>query len=134
MRVKRKRCSKCKRNYRKTAHSWCRPCLREDQAVRRKVNPRRAKRLAKAFRTKLYKKFRAYVNKIKEAPCTDCKQTFPPCVMEFDHLDPSKKTNNIATLMRHAISLKRLQEEIDKCELVCSNCHRIRTWITRKQK
>ena len=129
-----KRCSKCKRNYRKTAHSWCRSCLAKDQAVRRRKNPRRAKARAKRFRIQLYAKFRTYVNEIKSKPCTDCGNSFPPCVMEFDHLDPKKKTNNVATLMRHTISLDRLKEEIAKCELVCANCHRIRTWITRKQK
>ena len=67
----------------------------------------------------------------KNAPCTDCKIQYPPCVMDFDHIDPTNKKFEIA----HAPHLKNekiLLEEIAKCELVCSNCHRLRTDIRRQ--
>lgn len=59
-----------------------------------------------------------------ENPCTDCGQKFHYCQMDFDHLED--KEFNIATMKS---SISRIQEEIKKCELVCSNCHRLRTFI-----
>lgn len=69
---------------------------------------------------------RALLNGIKNVPCADCKGQFDPCVMDFDHIDPSTKTANIGVLARRS-DVKRLMEEIAKCEIVCANCHRLRT-------
>lgn len=69
-----------------------------------------------------------WINKIKSGPCTDCHQKFPSVCMDFDHLDRKTKINNVATLVRMN-NFKKVKEEISKCELVCSNCHRIRTYI-----
>ncbi len=58
--------------------------------------------------------------------CYDCKQSFPPYVFDFDHRDPSEKCfaigNNGSTL-----SWERTLEEAKKCDMVCANCHRVRT-------
>lgn len=68
-----------------------------------------------------------YVRDIKESnPCTDCGEFYPYYVMDFDHL--SDKEFNISRMVRSSHSIERLQSEIDKCELVCSNCHRTRSW------
>ena len=71
----------------------------------------------------------AYVNEIKARPCSDCGGTFPPVCMDFDHLPGFVKRENVSIMVASGLSLKAIQEEIDKCELVCSNCHRIRTSI-----
>ena len=68
----------------------------------------------------------ADISKLKEAPCTDCGKTFPPECMDFDHVkERGPKLFNIAA--RVACSPKVIAAEIAKCDLVCSNCHRIRT-------
>ena len=54
--------------------------------------------------------------------CSDC-GNMDVRVLEFDHL--GNKTANISNMLTH--STKRLKEEISKCEVVCCNCHRIRT-------
>lgn len=73
-----------------------------------------------------------FVKNYKEThPCVDCGNFYPACVMDFDHLPEFEKTKGIAIMARNT-TLPRLLEEIAKCELVCSNCHRIRTWITRE--
>ena len=46
--------------------------------------------------------------------------------MEFDHRVASEKSDTIARIPKTG-SLKRLKEEIDKCDLVCVMCHRRRT-------
>jgi hypothetical protein len=52
--------------------------------------------------------------------------------MDFDHRDPSQKEFNLGSeAIREMYSLEKLQAEIDKCDIVCANCHRIRTAIQR---
>lgn len=69
---------------------------------------------------------RKYIAEKKAGPCIDCKNTFLPCQMDFDHRDDDKEFDISKMVSRS--SLKRIQEEIDKCDLVCANCHRLRTW------
>lgn len=66
----------------------------------------------------------------KDRPCMDCGQEFPHYVMDFDHVRGVKMFE--IGRARGRFSKERLLAEVDKCELVCSNCHRIRTW-TRKE-
>jgi hypothetical protein len=60
-------------------------------------------------------------------PCTDCGET-DLAVLEFDHL--RDKTANIGTLI-NGYMWKRILAEIEKCEVVCANCHRRRTYRRR---
>jgi hypothetical protein len=60
----------------------------------------------------------------KSGPCMDCGHKFPPECMDFDHVRGRKLFNIGNSATRSAKALKR---EIAKCDLVCSNCHRIRT-------
>lgn len=72
----------------------------------------------------------ALVASIKDVPCMDCGVKYPPYVMDFDHVR-GKKEFNIAA-KKHGRTLEKLLDEIDKCDIVCSNCHRIRTHERRK--
>lgn len=67
-----------------------------------------------------------FINRLKCQPCMDCGKTFNPWIMEFDHRDPSTKTDCVSSLMRHG-SQKDLEIEIAKCDVVCANCHADRT-------
>ncbi len=67
------------------------------------------------------------INKIKDNPCTDCKQKFSPWIMDFDHINNDKKSD-VCSLIKLKASLKTILIEISKCELVCANCHRDRTY------
>lgn len=67
------------------------------------------------------------INKIREKnPCADCGKHYPACVMDFDHLPEYKKVRSVVHLAM-AGATKMLEEELPKCEVVCSNCHRLRT-------
>ena len=78
-------------------------------------------------RQKAVARNRDFVRFVKESnPCTDCRQTYPYYVMDFDHL--SDKVRGVSVLMNQGVSLNKILEEIEKCELVCSNCHRVRTF------
>jgi hypothetical protein len=68
-----------------------------------------------------------WVRELKNAPCMDCDGRFPWYVMDFDHRDGEEKAFNIGDAVRGMVGLERFRAEIAKCDLVCSNCHRIRT-------
>lgn len=69
-------------------------------------------------------------NKIRElkesTPCADCKLNYPYYVMQFDHVT-GVKVGGIAEFVANR-QFKKAWEEIEKCEIVCSNCHAIRTF------
>ncbi len=69
-------------------------------------------------------------------PCLDCWNVFPFCVMDFDHRPEEVKEFNISRYSNQKASPKhiaRVEKEIAKCDLICANCHRVRTFITRKK-
>jgi hypothetical protein len=61
-----------------------------------------------------------------ERGCADCGYRDRPEALEFDHLPEFEKSFTIS-LKVMSKTLDKLQEEVAKCEVVCSNCHRIRT-------
>lgn len=66
-----------------------------------------------------------YIQEIKQGKsCSRCGWKEHPCALDFHHTDPTTKYKEIACMVR-THSIKRIQEEIDKCILVCANCHRI---------
>lgn len=71
----------------------------------------------------------AYVRELKNNPCLDCGLRYPFYVMEFDHRDSSLKFQEVGRIIGN--SWRRIKEEIAKCDLVCANCHRARTYLRR---
>lgn len=66
------------------------------------------------------------IREAKNVPCYDCKQSYPYYVMDFDHRE-SKQFNIGGSGYR--FGWKAIEAEISKCDVVCSNCHRIRTHL-----
>lgn len=105
----------------------CKECKKRYQLKHRKTNP------FPKWKQDLYlekikertKRLRAIVLKAKNKPCTDCKTSFPYMCMDFDHVKGEKEFN-IGHYSHYGE--KRLIDEIAKCEVVCSNCHRVRTF------
>ncbi len=56
--------------------------------------------------------------------CADCNNVFPPYIYDFHHLDSNEKENTIARIMGR--KWENIVPELDKCVLLCSNCHRTR--------
>ncbi len=87
-------------------------------------NAERVKRDARAYKLSV----KAAVNLIKEStPCLDCHKYYPACVMEFDHVRGEKEAA-VAQSWHLGWSLERTMREIEKCELRCANCHRVKTY------
>lgn len=63
-------------------------------------------------------------------PCCDCTVVFPYYVLDFDHVQ-GQKGAEISELVSKGRSIEAISLEIQKCELVCANCHRIRTFEMR---
>ena len=66
------------------------------------------------------------LNALKSVPCMDCRQRFDPVCMDFDHRPGEAKIGDVAVMVRNG-SWDRLVLEIAKCDVVCANCHRLRT-------
>lgn len=101
--------------------SWCKICISLETKKRFIKNP-------SYFNKKNHErreKNRKWLNEIKKSPCVDCKKLFPPICMDFDHID-GVKIGNIGNMLND-VGIESLKKEIEKCELVCACCHRIRT-------
>lgn len=59
-------------------------------------------------------------------PCMDCGGSFPIICMDFDHVR-GEKVGNVADLVKKNKPFDVILAEIAKCDVVCANCHRIRT-------
>lgn len=85
-----------------------------------------------ALGRKRYEEVRAFLDPIKLAKgCADCGFNAHPAALDFDHLPGCVKLFNVGSA-NDVLTRPRSEvlAEIAKCEVVCSNCHRIRT-VTR---
>jgi hypothetical protein len=103
---------------------YCRSCDNTASRKRYAENKETHKSVVNARNARVRKERAAWLKEIKESnPCTDCGKYYPGCVMDFDHT--RDKSWNISS--KRLGSIEALIAEMDKCEIVCSNCHRIRT-------
>jgi hypothetical protein len=100
---------------------------KQREAWRRYYYRNKDKIRAKQNKKECFKRNRKYVDELRSStPCTDCKQIYPAICMDFDHISDDKSFD-ICYMVCNSYSLERIKLEIAKCEVVCSNCHRIRT-------
>lgn len=59
--------------------------------------------------------------------CSNCSENHP-ATLDFHHVDPSEKGFNISHWIRSGTSIERIKAEIEKCVVLCSNCHRKLHW------
>lgn len=102
----------------------CRACRRAYGRRHYEANRARYIEQARVQKKRLREERTRYlIGYFKLHPCTDCGES-NPVVLEFDHLR-DKKFVIAGELDRKP--WKVILEEIEKCEVVCANCHRIRT-------
>lgn len=73
---------------------------------------------------------RQWLNSFKNKPCQRCGISYPPCVMDFHHRNPKEKKFSISQTSFRKGRI-HLLEEMAKCDLLCSNCHRIIEYLPR---
>jgi hypothetical protein len=72
-------------------------------------------------------KLRELVRSMKSSPCSDCGWKKHWFLMEYDHRD-NTKVMDVSRMIQRGFSEESVLTEIAKCDLVCVECHRIRTW------
>lgn len=62
----------------------------------------------------------------------DCGVKYPPYIMHWDHLPEYEKFMSVSVMRAKRMKRELIVAEIDKCELVCANCHGERTHQRRQ--
>lgn len=93
------------------------------------------KRELEAKKQERVKRNKKVINKLKEnSGCKDCGKFFNYWSLEFDHIIPENKSFDISLAVGNGWSINYILNEINKCDVVCSNCHRIRTFNMLRAK
>lgn len=104
----------------------CRECSHKRFKIYYQKNRKKHRRIVEEQKAKqkikLYEFLQGYFT---EHPCVDCEET-DQVLLEFDHVR-GEKTMNISKAVANGWSIRRLQTEIDKCEVRCVKCHRLKT-------
>lgn len=104
-------CKKCRNNY---TNKW------------QKQNHIKLKLKKRLDKLNLKRRNQQYVfSYLKLNPCIDCGES-DPIVLEFDHVR-GNKLYSIVKMISNGMSVKKLEIEIQKCEVRCANCHRRKT-------
>lgn len=83
-------------------------------------------------------RFKEILREAKSVPCMDCGVQYPPYVMDADHRDRDDRKFSLSRATAD-VTEEQFMEELAKCDIICANCHRIRTYknggfFPRKQK
>ena len=127
------RCNSCNEDREEASFAWkkidvkrqakCRSCQKEYRREHYLNNKEKYKEKAKRHSVGYIDKNKKWIyTYLSRNPCTDCGFS-DMRALEFDHL--RDKEYNVCQMYSH--SLKAIKKEIAKCEVVCANCHRIRT-------
>lgn len=76
----------------------------------------------------------ALLRDLRKGPCAECGMFFEPHQMDFDHRNPADKLFRVTEGRAMLMSRTRLFAEINKCDVVCANCHRLRTSAARHNR
>lgn len=90
------------------------------------ANPEnKKKRIAYILRKK--KQLRAWWRRLKSGLRCRCGENHPAC-LDFHHRNPKEKEISISDFIIKGIGIARFIEELEKCDVLCSNCHRKLHW------
>ena len=71
------------------------------------------------------------LDELRATPCADFRGSFPPCAMDFDHRSSALKESGVTRMIGRS-GTARILAEVAKCDIVCANCHRERTFARRR--
>jgi hypothetical protein len=110
------------------SHSYCRTCRSAILKDHYRRNKDAYLRRNAGFRLRNAEIIREH----KSKPCADCGVQYPYYVIDFDHRQGLAKVINLANAGR--MTRPKILEEIAKCDVVCSNCHRECTYQRKNKK
>jgi hypothetical protein len=109
----------------KRRQSYCKDCKSKMHASWYERNKDYQKANAKKHRIKSRNAAKEYVWKyLLKHPCIQCGES-NPVVLEFHHRHGKDKA--VTEMVSSGYTIPRIQAEIDKCDVLCANCHRILT-------
>lgn len=123
-----KECSKCKRilsldnfglssGVKSKLHSWCKECCFKNSKKWDMANAE----YKKQYKKKYLQTQRQLAADYLGGKCQSCGYNESLAALEFHHLNPKLKDRVVCSNIR---SFESLKEELDKCILLCANCHR----------
>ena len=133
-----KSCTKCNTtkpvtefNYREkkkgTYQSHCRDCTKGYLKKHYRANEKYYRDKAR-YHTRRYEKIaRRTIYELKLSnPCVECGEG-DPRVLDFDHIISEDKSHNVANMVKNGYSVKSILKEVEKCQILCANCHQKKT-------
>lgn len=105
----------------------CRQCSNENSKKYYYKNPIKHKEETKKWKKEKDLEIRTFIiDFLIKNPCIDCGEK-NIIVLDFDHKDGVEKVFEISEMVSKRKSIKLIKKEIEKCDVKCANCHRIRT-------
>jgi hypothetical protein len=128
-----RRCKRCEQTlpleafnrYKDGYQWWCRECFK---AYFRERGSLHLEQVGAARDARRERAHRHVLAQLENTSCADCGET-DVVVLEFDHVD--EKTGEVGALVTSSTRIDLIDLEIAKCEVVCCNCHRRRTYLRR---
>lgn len=117
----------------------CKACVKEWRKIYYKENKKKLISKNNKWVKIIQERNQNYVlNYLLTHPCIMCGED-DPIVLEFDHKDRTDKSKEISSAVVHGWSIKKIENEIQKCDVLCANCHKRRTaeqfnWFRFKNK
>jgi hypothetical protein len=103
--------------------SWCRTCYKINWNKRYYANHQHYRDSHNTSRSKIREQnARKVFEYLKQHSCAECGES-DPIVLEFDHREAAEKIESISNLILNS-SWRRIESEIEKCDVLCANCHR----------
>lgn len=109
--------------------SYCKQCMKEYQ--REKYGKWKDRVYWNSKERQRYQRYKLEAIQRMGGKCADCKQEYPMAVYDFHHLDPTVKEHPPASVFQKKWATVE-SEIINKCVLLCANCHRIRHFVKEK--
>ena len=103
--------------------AMCKDCAKEKRRVA-STKTKQEKANVYAHKRRLERKLWA-VNYLGNV-CNKCGKSYPHYVYDFHHIDPKNKEFSVSLLLYY--SIESIKKELDKCMLLCANCHREEHW------
>lgn len=105
----------------------CKYCVRKHQSSWYKKHQKEQRsRVAKNSKESKNRNQRYIYDYLLSHPCITCGES-DIIVLEFDHLVAEEKDGSVSRMAAGGFSLKKIKEEIQKCQVLCANCHRRKT-------
>jgi hypothetical protein len=107
--------------------TWCKACSAAHSKIYYQKHAKKMRKQSNsAYKLRKARNKQWVRNFLEKHPCVDC-GTGDVRVLEFDHCRGVKK-QYVSRLVMDGYSIECIKTEIAKCDVVCANCHRIRTY------